>query len=110
VLNHQLMLLSACLTDEAMTSPRIKQDGSRMPVQGKRTREDLLALRNAIHGLVVDVAGLRDSHLWRTTWWRGDVALRGSLLRRSALSSEVAGATTIEAGVARGSSSGRWCR
>jgi hypothetical protein len=110
VLNHQLMLLSACLTDEAMTSPRIKQDGSRMPVQRKRTREDLLALRNVIHGLVVDAAGLHNSHLRRTTWWRGDVALRGSLLRRSALSSEVAGATTIEAGVARGSSSGRWCR
>jgi hypothetical protein len=68
VLNHQLMLLSAWLTNEVMTSPRIKQDGSRMPIQRKRTREDLLALRNVFHGGVVDAAGLRDSHLQRTTW------------------------------------------
>jgi hypothetical protein len=104
------MLLSACLTDEVMTSPRIKQDGSRMPVQRKRTREDLLALRNVFHGGVVDAANLRNSHLLKTTWWRGDVALRGSLLRRCALRSEVALATTVEAGVARSGSSGRWCR
>jgi hypothetical protein len=38
-----------------------------------------------------------------------DVALRGSLLRRGALSSKVARATTVEAGVAGGGSSGRWC-
>jgi hypothetical protein len=84
------MLLSACLTDKVMTSPRIKQDGSRMPVQRKRTREDLLALRNVFNVGVVDAAGLRNSHLLRTTWWRGDVALRGSLLQRCALPSEVA--------------------
>jgi hypothetical protein len=110
VLNHQLMLLSACLTDEVMTSPRIKQDGSGMHVQRKRTHEDVLTLRNVFHDGVVDAADLRDSHLLRTTWWRGDVALRGSLLRRGALPSKVAGATTIEAGVAGGGSSGRWCR
>jgi hypothetical protein len=81
-----------------------------MPVQRKCTREDLLALWNVFHGGVVDVAGLRDSHLQRTTWWRGDLALCGSLLRRGALSSEVAGATTVEAGVAGGGSSSRWCR
>jgi hypothetical protein len=59
VLNHQLMLLSACLTDEVMTSPQIKQDGSRMPIQRKHTCEDLLTLRNVLHGGVVDVVGLR---------------------------------------------------
>jgi hypothetical protein len=90
VLNHQLMLLSACLTDEVMTGPRIKQDGSRMPVQRKHTREDVLALRNVFHGGVVDAARLRDSHLLRTMWWRGDVALCGSPLRRCALPSKVA--------------------
>jgi hypothetical protein len=40
----------------------------------------------------------------------GDLALCGSLLQRGALSSEVAGVTTVEAGVARGGSNGRWCR
>jgi hypothetical protein len=104
------MLLSACLTDEVMTSLRIKQDGSRMAIQRKRTCEDLLALRNVFHGGVVYAAGLRDSHLQRTMWWRGNLALCGSLLWHSALSSEVAGATTVEASVAEGGSSGRWCR
>jgi hypothetical protein len=84
------MLLSACLADEVMTSPRIKQDSSRMPVQRKRTRKDLLALRNVFLGGVVDVVGLHNGHLLRTTWWMGDVAWRGSLLRRGALLSEVA--------------------
>jgi hypothetical protein len=90
VLNYQLMLLSACLTDEVMTSPRIKQDGSKMPVQRKRTREDLLALRNVFHCGVVDVTGFHNSQLLGTTRWRGDMALRGNLLRRCALPSEVA--------------------
>jgi hypothetical protein len=81
-----------------------------MPVQRKRTREDLLALRNVFHGGVVDAAGLRNIHLLRTTWWMGNVALRGSLLQRGALSSEVARMTTFEAGVAGGGSSGLWCR
>jgi hypothetical protein len=40
----------------------------------------------------------------------GDVALRGSLLRRGACSGEVARATTVEAGVAGGGSSGRCFR
>jgi hypothetical protein len=38
-----------------------------VPVQRKRTREDLLTLRNIIHGGVVDAAGLRNNHLLRTT-------------------------------------------
>jgi hypothetical protein len=81
VLNHQLMLLSAYLADEVMTSPLIKQDSSGMPVQRKRTRESLLTFRNVFHGGVVDATSLRNSHLLRTTWWMGDVALHGSLLR-----------------------------
>jgi hypothetical protein len=89
VFNHQLMLLSACITDEVMTTPRIKQDGSRMPVQRKRTCEDLLALRNVFHGGVVDAAGLRNSHLLGTTRWRVDMAMRDSLFRRCALPSKV---------------------
>jgi hypothetical protein len=84
------MFLGACFTDEVMTSSGIKQNNSRMSVQGKRTREDLLALGNIFHGGVVDTAGLDNGHLLRTTWWMSDVALRGSLLRRGVLSSEVA--------------------
>jgi hypothetical protein len=40
----------------------------------------------------------------------GDVALSGILLWRSALPSEVPRATTVEADVVRGSSSGQGCR
>jgi hypothetical protein len=109
VLNHNLMLLSACLADEFMTSPQIKQDDSRMPVLRKRTREYLLALRDVLHSGVVDTTGLRNGHLRRTTWWMSDVALSGILLWCGALSSEVAQVTTVEAGVARGGPSGRWC-
>jgi hypothetical protein len=75
----------------------------------KTYREDLLALGNILHGTVVDATGLRNSHPLRTTWWRDDAALRGHLLRRGALPSEVARATTVAAGVARSGSSGRWC-
>jgi hypothetical protein len=110
VLNHQLMLLSACLVDEVMTSPRITQNSSRMPIQRKRTCEDLLALMNVFHGGVVDAAGLGNGHLLWTTWWMSDVALRGILLWRGALSSEVAQATTVEAGVTGGGPSGQACR
>jgi hypothetical protein len=39
-----------------------------------------------------------------------DVALRGILLWRGALSSEVVQATTVEAGAAEGGPSGRGCR
>jgi hypothetical protein len=35
VLDHQLMLLSVLLADEIMTSSRIKQDDSWMPIQRK---------------------------------------------------------------------------
>jgi hypothetical protein len=45
---------------------------------------------NILYGSVVDAAGLRHDHLLWTTWWRGDVALRDTLLRRGALMSEVA--------------------
>jgi hypothetical protein len=100
------MLMSVCLVDEIMTSPRIKQDDSRMPIQRKCTREYLLALGNVFHSDVVDATGLCNGHLRRTTWWMSDVALSGILLRSGALSSEVARATTIEAGVAGGGSSG----
>jgi hypothetical protein len=40
----------------------------------------------------------------------GDMALSGFLLRLGALSREVARATTVEAGMAGGGSSGRWYR
>jgi hypothetical protein len=93
-----------------MTGSRIKQNDSRMSVQRKCTHEDLLALGNILNGSVVDAAGLRNSHLLRTTWWVGDVVLHGSLLRCGALSSKVARATTVEADVTGGDPCGRWCR
>jgi hypothetical protein len=110
VLNHQLMLPSVCLADEIMTSARIKQDDSRMPIQRKYTREYLLTLGNVFHSGVVDAASLCNNHLLWTTWRVSDVALSGILLQRRALSSEVARATTVEAGVAGGGPSGGWCR
>jgi hypothetical protein len=70
-----------------------------MSIQRKHTCEDLLALRNILHGSVVDAASLGNSHLLRTMWWMVDVALCGSHLWRGALSSEVARATTVEADV-----------
>jgi hypothetical protein len=82
--------LGACLTDEVVSGTGIKKNDNGVSVQGEHTSEDLLGLRNIFQGSVVDAAGLRNSHLLRTTWWRGDVALRGSLLRRGALLSEVA--------------------
>jgi hypothetical protein len=45
----------------------------------------LLALRNVLHGGVVDAVGLRNGHLLWTTWWVSDVALSGILLQRGAL-------------------------
>jgi hypothetical protein len=81
-----------------------------MPTQRKCTYEDLLSIRNIFHGSVVDATGLRHDHLLRTTWWMSDVALRDLLLWHGALSSEVARATTVEAGVAGCSPSGRGCR
>jgi hypothetical protein len=79
-------------------------------VQGEHTSEDLLALGNILRGGVVYTAGLCNDHLLGTTWWMGDVALCGILLRRGALSSEVARVTTVEASVAGGGPSGGWCR
>jgi hypothetical protein len=84
------MLLSTSSTEKVMSGIRIKQDDNGVSVQGEHISEDLLALRDIFQGGVVDAFDLRNSHLLRTTWWRGDVALRGSLLRRGALSSEVA--------------------
>jgi hypothetical protein len=110
VLDGQLTFLNACLTNEVMSSTRIKQDNNRTSIQRKRTREDLLALRNILHSGVVDAAILYNGHLLRTVWWMSDMALSGILLRRGALPSEVARATTVEAGVAGGGSSGQWCR
>jgi hypothetical protein len=81
-----------------------------MFVQRKRTREDLLALGNILHGSVVDAAGLCNGHLLQTTWRMGDVAQSGIHLWRGALPSKVARMTTIEAGVAGGGPNGRWCR
>jgi hypothetical protein len=43
-------------------------------------------------------------------WWMTDMALSYVLLRRGALSSEVARVTTVEVGVSVGRSSGRWRR
>jgi hypothetical protein len=110
VLNAQLISLSACLADEIMGSTGIKQNDSRVSIQKKCTHEDLLALGNVLHGSVVDTTGLCNGHLLQTIWQMGDVVLSGILLRRRALSSEVARATTGEAGVARGGSHGRWRR
>jgi hypothetical protein len=76
------MFLGACFTDEIMTSSQIKQDDNRMSIQKKYTREDLLTLRNILHGSVVDAVGLHHDYLLRTTWQRGDVALHGTLLQR----------------------------
>jgi hypothetical protein len=75
MLNGQLMFLGACFTDEIMTSFQLKQDDDRMPMQRKRTHEDLLALGNILHGSVFDAVGLRHGHLLRTTWdvWSGTI-------------------------------------
>jgi hypothetical protein len=56
----------------------------------KRTHKDWLALKNVFHSGVVDVTGLGNSHLLRTTWWMGDVVLSGVFLGCGALSCEVA--------------------
>jgi hypothetical protein len=93
-----------------MSAARIKKNDNGMSVQGEHTSEDLLALGNILLGGVVDTVGLCNGHLLWTTWWMGDVALSGVLLRRGALSSEVARMTTVEAGVVGGGSSDRWCK
>jgi hypothetical protein len=86
----ELMFLGACFVDEIMTSSRIKQDDSRMSIQRNRTREDLLALGNVLHGSLVDAVGSYNSHLLRTTGRMGDVAMSGILLQRGAFLSKVA--------------------
>jgi hypothetical protein len=90
MLNIQLLLLSASSTDEVISGTGIKQNDNGASVQGEHTSEDLLALENILQGGVVDAAGLGNNHLLGTTWWMGDVALCGILLRCSALLSEVA--------------------
>jgi hypothetical protein len=104
----QLTFLNACLTNEVMSSTGIEQDDHMISIKKKHTHEDLLALGNIFHGCIVDAASLCNNHLLWTTWWMSDVALSGILLWRGALPSEVARATTIEAGVAGGGPSGRW--
>jgi hypothetical protein len=89
MLNTQVILSSASSTDKVMSGTRIKQNDNGTSVQGEHTSEDLLTLGNILQGGVVDVASLGNSHCLGTTGWRGDVALRGSLLRRGALSSKV---------------------
>jgi hypothetical protein len=84
------MTLGACRTDEVVGGTRIRKNDNGVSIQGEHTSEDLLALRNIFQGSVVEAASLRNSHLLRATWWRGDVALRGSLLWRGALLSEMA--------------------
>jgi hypothetical protein len=106
MLNIQLMLLSASSTYEIMSGTGIKHNDNGASVQGEHTSEDLLTLRNILQGGVVDAASLGNGHLLGTTWWMGDVAMCGILLWHSALSSEVARATTVEASVVGGSPSG----
>jgi hypothetical protein len=90
MLNTQVMLLSARSTDKVMSGTGIKQNDNGAFAQGEHTDEYLLTLGNILQGGVVDTAGLGNSHFLGTTGWMGDVALRGSLLRCGALSSEVA--------------------
>jgi hypothetical protein len=66
--------------------------------------------KDIFHGRIIDATSLYNNHLLRTTWRVSDVALSGILLRCGALSSEAAQATTVEAGVTEGGSSGRWRR
>jgi hypothetical protein len=102
--------LGACLTDEIMSGVRIKKKDNGVSVQGEHIGEDLLTLGNIFHGCIVDPAGLRNRHLLWSTWWMSDMTLSGILLWHGALLSEVARATIVEAGVAGGGPSGRWCR
>jgi hypothetical protein len=69
------MFLCACLTDEIMTSSRIKQDNNGVSVYRKHTREDLLALKNILRCSVVDVTGCGSNDLLLATGWMVDVAL-----------------------------------
>jgi hypothetical protein len=87
--DSQPTVLGACLTNEVMSGAWIKKKDNGVSVQEKHTSGDLLALRNIFHGIVVDATGLL---------WHG------------VLSSEVARATTVEADVAGGGSSGWWRR
>jgi hypothetical protein len=70
-MDAQLTSLSACLGDEIMGCTGIEQNDSRISVYRKQTREDLLTLRNILHGSVVNAASLGNDHLLRTTWWVG---------------------------------------
>jgi hypothetical protein len=69
----------------------------------------LLALRNVLHGGVVDASSPGGDNLLRTMWRMTDMALSGVLLWSGALLGEVANTTTVEADVAGGGSNGRWC-
>jgi hypothetical protein len=102
--------LGAGLTNEILSGTGTKKNGNGVSLQGEHTGEDLLTLKNIFHGCIVDVAGLCNCHLLWTTWRMSDMALSGILLWCGAVSSEVARATTVEAGVAGGGPTGRWCR
>jgi hypothetical protein len=102
MINDQLIFLGACFADEIMSGTEIKQNDNGVSIQGKRTSEDLLALGNILHSSVFDVAGLGNGNLLMT--------LSVILLPSSAITSKVVSLTTVEADVAGGGSSGRWCR
>jgi hypothetical protein len=80
------------------------------PFKEKCTSEDLLTLMNIIHCSVVDATSPSNRNLLLSTWWLVHVALSHVLPWSGALSSEVAGVTTIEADVVRGGSNDWWHR
>jgi hypothetical protein len=104
--DSQPTVLGACLTNKIMSGIGIKKNDNVVSVQGEHTSEDLLALRDILHGSVVDTTGLCNGHLLWTTWRVSGVALSSILFRCGALSSKMARATTVQIGVARGGSSG----
>jgi hypothetical protein len=100
--NDQLAFSGACFTNEIISGTRIKQNDNGVPIQHKRTSEDLLFHRNILHGSVFDAIGLGNGNLLMT--------LSVVLLRSSTIMSKVASSTTVEADVVSGCSSGRWHR
>jgi hypothetical protein len=51
-------VLGPCLTDEIMSSTRIKHNEDGVSFQGKHISEDLLTLGSILHSSVVDVTDL----------------------------------------------------
>jgi hypothetical protein len=56
MLNDQLTLLGACLTDEVIRGARIEQNDNRVYIQRKCAREDALALGDILDSCVVHTA------------------------------------------------------